>query len=177
MPTDAPLADAGPWTLIPDAGCGARERAVPLQTASHVDFDASIDWFTNPPSSGPHYGIWAHWGSWPDLPRGYWVHNLEHGGVTYLFQCPSGTCMPIRDSLVTMMNSIPMDPACTPDDASPARVRVIITNDNVIETPIAAAAWGWLYAADCVDPPSLRQFYIDHAGLAPENFCIDGYYP
>ena len=42
---------------------------------------------------------------------------------------------------------------------------------------VAASAWAWLYRADCVDAPSLRRFYADHAGRAPEDFCADGSYP
>ena len=64
-----------------------------------------------------------------------------------------------------------------PSDAAPSRVRAVIAPDNEITTPIAAAAWGWLYRAECVDAASLRSFYARHAGMAPEDFCADGSYP
>jgi Protein of unknown function (DUF3105) len=178
--TDAPLTDAPSSAWVPIAGgsCNARERNVATQESPHVDPDAgAIVYLTNPPASGPHYPVWARWGAWPDLPRGYWVHNLEHGGVVLLYNCASGACTATRDALVAASRTIPMDPACTPTDAEPASVRVVITNDTVITTPIAGAAWGWLYAADCVDPASIRSFYTRHAGMATENFCADGFYP
>ena len=83
----------------------------------------------------------------------------------------------LADALTAAVDTIPTDPACMPNDASPARVRVVVTHYDPLDTPIAATAWGWLYAADCVDPGSLRQFYAEHAGMAPEDFCADGYYP
>jgi hypothetical protein len=170
--------DSGAWNPIPGGSCNARERNVATQESPHVEPEAGvIVYLTNPPASGPHYPTWARWGAWPNLPRGYWVHNLEHGGVTYLFRCPTGTCDSTRDALLAATAMIPTDSACMPDDASPARVRVVITNDNEITSNVAAAAWGWLYAADCVDPPSIRSFYMRHAGMAPENFCADGFYP
>ena len=79
------------------------------------------------------------------------MHNLEHGGVALLYQCPSGTCDATRDALVAAAASFPGDPACGPADASPPRVRVVITNDREITTPIAASAWGAVYEASCVD--------------------------
>ncbi len=169
---------SGEWVPIAGGACNARERNVATQESPHVDPDAGpIAYLTNPPASGPHYPIWARWGAWPNLPRGYWVHNLEHGGVALLYNCPAGACDATRDALVAAARTIPMDPACVPTDAEPATVRVVITNDSEITTPIAGAAWGWLYAADCVDAASIRAFYARHAGMATENFCTDGLYP
>lgn len=167
------------WTPLGSGSCNARQRAVPVQDAIHVDYDASISWLTNPPSSGPHYSIWAHWGTWPDIPPGYWVHNLEHSGVVFLHSCVAGTsaCDATIAALSAAVDTIPNDPVCMPSDADPTRVRVVVTHYEPLDTPIAGAAWGWLYAADCVDPESMRLFYAMHAGMTYENFCSDGYYP
>lgn len=167
-----------PWMPLGDGTCGARARRVPTLPGIHVGpADGPIAWLTNPPSSGNHYGAWARWGAWRDLPRGNWVHNLEHGGVALLYQCPSGTCDDTRNALVQAVATFPGDPACGPVDASTARVRVIVTNDREITTPIAAAAWGAVYEATCVDARSLREFYAMFAGRAPEDFCADGSVP
>ena len=187
--TDAGLTDApdvvvlddgglGVWFPLGDGACGARARRVVALPGSHVDPDAGpIEWLTNPPSSGNHFGSWARWGAWPDLARGNWVHNLEHGGVAFLYRCTTAPCAATRDALLTVMNGLPPDPACVPDDAAPTRVRVVITNDNVITTPVAASAWGAVYEASCVDAASLRLFYTMFAGHAPEDLCADGSVP
>jgi hypothetical protein len=175
--TDVRMADVG-WVPITGGACGARERRVPVQKSPHVDVDAGpLLYITNPPASGPHYSEWARWGSWRDLARGYWVHNLEHGGVAFLYRCPGGTCDATRMMVERAAAMIPRDGACVPTDAAPASVRVVITNDEAIDTPIAGAAWGWLYAAECVDAESMRAFYTRHAGMAPEDFCDDGTRP
>ena len=168
----------GAWFPIGDGACGVRARRVAALPGTHVDPDAGpIEWLTNPPSSGNHFGNWARWGAWPDLARGNWVHNLEHGGVAFLYRCTTAPCAATRDALLTVMNALPPDPACMPDDAAPTRVRVVITNDNLITTPIAAAAWGAVYEATCVDAASLRQFVAMFAGHAPEDFCFEGSVP
>ena len=39
-------------------------------------------WNSSPPTSGPHYGVPAVWGSYDEqVPLVQTVHNLEHGGV------------------------------------------------------------------------------------------------
>ena len=39
-------------------------------------------WNSSPPTSGPHYGQTAVWGSYDEeVPLVQTVHNLEHGGV------------------------------------------------------------------------------------------------
>jgi Protein of unknown function (DUF3105) len=39
-------------------------------------------WNSSPPTSGPHYGVPAVWGSYDEqVPLVQSVHNLEHGGV------------------------------------------------------------------------------------------------
>jgi Protein of unknown function (DUF3105) len=182
IPVGAASTDAAvgplPWMPLGDGTCGARARRVGTIPGVHVDPGSGpISWITNPPSSGNHYAVWARWGAWPNLARGHWVHNLEHGGVALLYQCPSGTCDDTRDALVRAAAVFPGDPACGPADASPARVRVVITNDSVITTPIAASAWGAVYEATCVDAASLRLFYTMFAGHAPEDLCADGSVP
>lgn len=170
--TDVPF---GAWTAIAGGErCNARERRVPAQASPHVDPSSGpIAWLSNPPSSGPHFPNWARFGAAPNVPRGNWVHNLEHGGVSFLYRCSAGDCAPERDALIAAAAMIPGDPACNPAAGDP-RLRIIITNDALIETPIAGAAWGWVYSADCVEPASVRGFFTRHVGMAPENFCADG---
>lgn len=44
--------------------------------------DSSKAWNTDPPTSGPHYGIAAIFGEYDEpLERARVIHNLEHGGV------------------------------------------------------------------------------------------------
>jgi len=173
-----PLVNGGMWTALAGSTCNAHERNVTVQASPHVDpSGGAIAYATNPPASGPHYPFWARWGSWPNVPRGNWVHNLEHGGVALLARCPTGTCDDVRAELTRAVASFTADPTCAPSPALPVAVRVVITNDPAVTTAVAGAAWGWLYSADCVEPATLRAFYARHARGAPEDFCADGSFP
>src|SRR6185436_18240174 len=86
-PDAAPRVDAAP--IVDGGACNPVVTQFPgNHPAPHVNVGTSVTYETNPPSYGPHYPVWAHWDRsyGPDvLARPYWVHNLEHGGVVFLW--------------------------------------------------------------------------------------------
>ena len=66
------------------AGCTVQTvKALPSNDHSvAVANGTSPKWNTSPPTSGPHYGQAAVWGSYTEpLLQAQVVHNLEHGGI------------------------------------------------------------------------------------------------
>ncbi len=70
----------------------------------HSDFPnpAAIDkrWNTDPPTSGPHYGITLIYGAYTEpIEIGRLVHNLEHGAVYILYgdKVPQSTVAQMRE--------------------------------------------------------------------------------
>jgi hypothetical protein len=185
--------------LHPDASCSVTIETPPLLPGQHVGFDAGIAWSSNPPSSGAHYPIWAAFRRHDaPVPRGYYVHDLEHGAVVLLYNCAllagaAGTadaatadtavdasdggagaaCASVIAALQAASDAIADDPLCMSLDAG-VRVRTVITPDPLIDVPVAAAAWGWTYKAMCADEPTLADFARSHYGQAPEVLCDDG---
>jgi uncharacterized protein DUF3105 len=160
--------------LHPDAGCLVTIDSPPLLPAIHVALDADIQWDSNPPSSGPHYGVWAAYGVYTSpVPRIYYVHNLEHGAIVFLYNCGDAGCPDIVAALQAASDAIPDDPLCTTAGEG-VRVRTIITPDPLLDVPVAAAAWGWTYKAQCADLPTLEQFALDHYRRGPEDLCGNG---
>jgi hypothetical protein len=70
---------------IRDAGYTFKSYPALKNNSSHTDVpavDAKVEWNSNPPTSGPHYGQWALWGAYDrPVPLTMSTHNLEHGGV------------------------------------------------------------------------------------------------
>jgi hypothetical protein len=166
---------AGPNPIVfLDASCPVEIEAPPLLPGIHVDVDASILWDSNPPSSGPHYPIWAAYQAYTTpVPRGYYVHDLEHGAIVFLYNCGDAGCPDVVLALQAASDAIPDDPLCT-SLGEGVRVRTVITPDPLLDVPVAAAAWGWVYKAQCVDPGTLRDFALQHYGQGPEMFCSNG---
>jgi hypothetical protein len=195
----APKLD-GPW--FPEASCFVRIDSPALQPGNHVPIyndegglNQITTWDSNPPSSGDHYPIWAAFQEYDAaVPRGYYVHDLEHGAIDFLYKCSDDGgapdagdaggdagdggdagltgCAALVDGLRQAVASIPTDPLCDVD--SGLRVRFVITPDPLIDHPVAAAAWGWTYNADCVDLATLEAFAKAHYAQGTENFCANG---
>lgn len=162
--------------LFPDASCFVEIDQPPLMSSfSHVPVGTSIDWDSNPPSSGPHYPIWAAFQAYGSpVPRGYYVHDLEHGAVVFLYNCGSAGCPDVVSKLQAASDALPADPLCAQQGGPGVRVRTVITPDPLIPTRVAAAAWGWIYLADCADLPTLEQFAKAHYGQGREDLCSPG---
>jgi hypothetical protein len=169
----------GPTLFLLDASCPVEIDEPPLLPASHVPIPSDIQWDSNPPSSGPHYPIWAAYQAYTTpVPRGYYVHDLEHGGIVLLYndKCADAGCadvVSVVSALQAASDAIPDDPLCT-SAGQGVRVRTVITPDPLIDAPVAAAAWGWVYKARCADLPTLRDFALTHYGHGPETLCGNG---
>jgi hypothetical protein len=160
---------------FPDASCLVELDTPPLMPAQHVPIGTDIQWDSNPPSSGPHFPIWAAYQAYTaPVPRGYYVHDEEHGAVVLLYRCDDGGgCPDVAAALQTVSDAIPDDPLCT-GAGQGIRVRTVITPDPLLDVPVAAAAWGWVYRAQCLDVPTLTAFAQAHYGQGPEVLCGNG---
>ncbi len=173
-PEGSEAADGGSSVVITDASCPVEIDHLPLLPATHVAIGSSIQWNSNPPSSGPHYPIWAAYQAYATpVPRGYYVHDLEHGAIVFLYNCGDAGCPDVVAALQSASDAIPDDPLCT-SLGEGVRVRTVITPDPLIDVPVAAAAWGWVYKAQCADLPTLRDFAMQHYGQGPEMLCNNG---
>lgn len=163
--------EGGP--LHPAAACPVTVDAPELLGAAHVDVGSFVAYDSNPPSSGPHYPVWAAYKEWDHaFPRPYYVHDLEHGAIVFLYNCGTDAgCTDVVATLRKAMNALPDDPLCA---GSSVRVRALIAPDPNLDVPIAAAAWGWIYRAQCADLPTLTDFALQHYAQGPEALCSDG---
>jgi hypothetical protein len=168
-PSDRPRLD-GAMRL--DAPCLVTVETPPLLDSPHVSDGVPVQYSSNPPSSGPHYNVWAAFQEYDKpIDRRYLVHSMEHGAVVVFYKCAGpGTCPEVAAAREAAA-ALPNDPMCA---GEASRVRVIIVPDPQIDVPLAAAAWGWVYKAACVDAPTLKQFVREHYAQAPENFCTAG---
>ena len=130
----------------------------PCEGRAHVAIDTDIRWQTNPPASGPHFGLWERdKGEHADpVARGNWVHNLEHGWVVLLHNCPTA-CEPELDVLRAVL-------AQRPDS------RIVMTPDPLLDPArFAAVSWTFIYETDAPDLDTLLCFVDQHERQAPED--------
>mgnify|MGYP003393793788 CR=1 FL=1 len=62
-------------------------QEVKVEGKNHLPEGTKIDYNSNPPAAGPHYGKTQPAGIYKDPPAdGYIVHSLEHGAVVLWYQ-------------------------------------------------------------------------------------------
>jgi hypothetical protein len=165
----------GPMTTFNP--CAITVDAPTLLPRNHVAIGTPVAYDSNPPSSGPHYPIWAAYQEYSTpVDRRYYVHNEEHGTIVFLYNCAAadgGDCAGVVQTLESAMAALPDDALCTAANDG-VRVRALITPDPLLDVPVAAAAWGWTYRAACADLGSLVSFALAHYGQGPEMICGNG---
>jgi hypothetical protein len=155
----------------PMGPCAAVEQQHAIEGQAHVPDCSAMSYGTNPPSSGDHYGVWAAYKVYANpIPPGYWVHDLEHGGIVLTYNCQSG-CDADVAAAESMLNALPPDPVCL---SVGAPRRIIMTPDPGLDVPFAASAWGFTLRANCFDPDVFRSFVDRHNGAGPESVCGGG---
>jgi hypothetical protein len=174
-----------------DAGvCVNTVEMVPQQPRFHIPDDQTPIYNHNPPVQGMHYDRWAHWRSYTEtIPRGHWVHNLEHGAVVFLYHPDAGT--ELVQALTRIYDAIPDDPTC---DLPPNNIkRVLLTPDPLLDAPWAVTVagrepdppledgglgFGFSIKANCIaDAGFLVQFAVEHRNMSAEPICDDGQVP
>ena len=100
-------------TSLQAAGCTLQvAEALPGSHSLEPD-GTSEDWNTDPPTTGPHYGIAAIFGIYEEpLQQARVVHNLEHGGIfiQYGNEVPEETVNALRDFYDRKKNGTIMAP-------------------------------------------------------------------
>jgi uncharacterized protein DUF3105 len=151
----------------PVAGCAT--EAVANEGWTHVSEGSPITYRHNPPASGNHYPVWARYEEHAvPVARGYWVHNLEHGGIVFLYK--PGTPAATVDALRAAYRALPNDPAC-------GHKRALLAADPDLPGETAVVAADFVLQSGCTDGGAIRTFVNTHIGRGPEQVCQDGTRP
>lgn len=139
--------------------CGGDCRLDTIEITDSSHTTDPIDYPDRPPAGGPHNPCWTTWGVHTNaVPDDNWVHNLEHGGVVFLYNCPSGCATDVA-ALTSYVQSLGN--------------RGVLTPYSDMDWTYAAVAWGHRLLANCLDMTALQQFYTDHVNQAPEQELAD----
>ena len=160
------------------AGCGDDDSPVapgstgiqvPNEGWAHVPEGTSITYANNPPASGPHYPVWLRYQEYATpMARGYWVHNLEHGAVVFLYR-PDAPGNVIAE-MTSAFRSLPADPAC-------GHARALLTPDPLLPWSAAVVAADFVLRAENTSNQVIHEFSLARRGRGPEQVCEQGTRP
>jgi hypothetical protein len=137
-------------------------------TATHIDPSTTWTYKSYPPTSGPHYAVPgsapAPWQTIDTLVEGQFVHNLEHGGIAILYDCPSGNdCTTLRNQLENYVKNLaPVEPKFN-------EVKIVMTPySRGMQKKVALVAWHYVEFLDGYDQAEITRFYENHVDNGPE---------
>ncbi|MCY1078518.1 DUF3105 domain-containing protein [Archangium lansingense] len=114
----------------------------------------------NPPTSGDHCSDTLRCRVYDaEQNRCVWLHNLEHGHVVFLYNCPEGC-----PELVATLDSFRQEAKV----GSNGVIRAIVAPDSRIPTRVAALMWRRSWGADAPDADAIRCMMQHQDAEAPE---------
>lgn len=141
--------------------CSSLKNVMPT-SAQHLSScsDSACGNTENLPTGGDHCSsVTACRSHSTEQLRCQWIHNMEHGHVALLFNCPSG-CPEIVSELEALRGEA--------KKGSNGVARALVTPDSRITTKVAAAVWGWSWTGDSVDAAAIRCLITKQDLNAPE---------
>ena len=148
-------------TSAPEActACGGACTGSVFTILDHRHIKGGLDYPDRPPGGNPHDPCWAPWGVHTDLVRDEnFVHNLEHGGIDLLYNCPDGCAADVA-TLTSIANDL--------------NVWVVLTPYTQMTSKFAMVSWEHRVTMDCVDEPAIKAFYEAHVDQATEHTTSD----
>ena len=153
------------WFVLANRRPGevAGERLMLDEGSAHIELGQTATYQNSPPSSGPHFGAaTAPAGfSEEEIPPEYWVHNLEHGYVTFLYYCPED-CPDLKGRLRDLAGRLPNSKFGT--------IKAVVTSyASPLPGEVTALAWNRQLDLDTYDETLLTQFYERWVDRGPED--------
>src|SRR2546422_119964 len=143
-------------------------QVVPDEGRQHVQAGTQVTYQHQPPTSGSHYSQTGvaptAWQTIGPIQPEVWVHNLEHGGIVLLYNCPGG-CDDLQKQLTTYVNSI------VPAEPQYGEYKIIMTpySQGMGTHNVAVLAWDRIEFLDGYDQAKITQFYEAHVDKGPER--------
>ncbi len=134
--------------------CGGdcRYEASNYAIRNHISADLL---YAGLPTGGNHHPCWAAWGEHTKPPGDErWVHNMEHGGVVFLYRCPDG-CEAEVEQLRNYAATLPQG-------------TWVLAPEPNLSSRFGVVAWGFKLQTDCFDLAATTAFYDLHEGNGPE---------
>jgi len=126
-----------------------------------------------PPSTTAHRNVWGKWGEYTYLPSERWVHNVEHGGVAFLYDsCMSETALQIYRKFVYSLSG---------DAGGPFRFVLTPYRLNhgqffLMLYPFMVVTYGYVFASHCFSFGEITSFILSHYRSSVEDFPGGGNY-
>lgn len=141
------------------------EFTLPNEGARHVAEGTQVAYDANPPASGSHWPAPAQRGFYESgLEEERWVHNLEHGYITVLFDCRGACDAGLLDSLRALVTDLPAS-----EKYGYPKVVVAAYSGLPDGALLTLVAWDHQLHLAAFDSAAIVDFYNRHLDQGPED--------
>ena len=142
-------------------------QAVNEMPHTHIQAPATVNYNHNPPTSGCHYNL--GYGNAPiqsgvynqTVANEFWVHNLEHGYIVVLYNCPNG-CTNEFNQLHDWYKSLAPTPRVP-------YAKALVLPYTSMDVPFAVESWDWYDPMPVFSLDEVKKFYANHENNGPEQ--------
>ena len=153
------LLGGGVWSLSTQTAKEQTKLSRPLmgettpdQGAAHIPEGTTVEYSTNPPTTGPHYGNSQPAGIYDEpIPDGNLLHSMEHGAVILWYKEVKGSeetgglSGQDIERLKQIFRSVPVSK------------KIMVPRDN-LDVPVALTSWGRLLKLQTIDEAQIKTF-------------------
>jgi hypothetical protein len=126
-----------------------------IEGREHITSEDSVEYQTNPPTSGDHFSLAENWGVYgEEIDDKAAVHGLEHGGVWISYK-------DIDDESINTLKKI------GGDNAQSVIVSPRIKNDG----NVVVASWGKMMTLEKVDEVLIQKYIETYKNQSPEQIA------
>jgi Protein of unknown function (DUF3105) len=158
---------------LEDADCTLQSFPAQDNAPDHSDvpsLDTKPKWNSSPPTSGPHFGQTAVWGSYDEeVPLVQSTHNLEHGGVVIHYgpDVPEDEVAALKDWYANLdePNGLIISPLST----NAAKITLSAWTAPEALSGSSEGERGWLATCAAFDESAFEAFIEEHRYKGPER--------
>jgi len=127
----------------------------PIEGRDHVSAGTSVDYKTNPPTSGGHFAEAEKWGVYnKEIDDKVGVHNLEHGGIWISYK-------DIDDETKTILEEVGKSNSQS----------VIVSPRSANDIKIVIASWGRIMKLETADKALIQKYINTYKNQSPEKLA------
>lgn len=128
---------------------------IEIEGREHVALGTDVEYGTNPPTSGSHYGTPADWGVYDkELTDEAVVHSLEHGGIWITYK-------DVSDEDKVTLEEIGKENSQS----------VVVSPRSANDAKIAVASWGKLMKLEKADKALIQKYIDTYKNQSPERLA------
>ncbi len=137
------------------ASLDGKVKEFPIEGRNHVSAGTSVDYKTNPPTSGDHLAEAESWGVYTkEIDDKAAVHGLEHGGIWISYK-------DIDDDTKKILADI----------GHANSQSVIVSPRSADDTKIAVVSWGRMMKLEAADKALIQKFIDTYKNQGPEKLA------